>query len=105
LAGFVFGDAAIPAMLCATVLLPAAQISGSKSATEQTDQAADPDLEPVRIVVAAIALVAMNATDRDTCEPCRYDRTEGVAVVQAAMQRFGVQHELPALRGGDRRGV
>jgi hypothetical protein len=32
------------------------------------DLAADPDLEPVRIVVAAIALVAVDAADRDTCK-------------------------------------
>src|SRR5438045_8492733 len=32
------------------------------------DLTADPDLEPVRIVVAAIALVAVDAADRDTCK-------------------------------------
>jgi hypothetical protein len=30
------------------------------------------------------------------------DRTEGMAIVRAAVQRFGVQHELPLL-GGERR--
>jgi hypothetical protein len=30
--------------------------------------AADPDLEPVGIVITAVALVATDATDRDTCE-------------------------------------
>src|SRR5262245_65146526 len=70
------------------------------------DLAADPDLEPIRIVVAAIALVAMDATDRDTCEPFEIgdDRTESMAVVRVAVQSLGVQHELPALGGGDRRG-
>jgi hypothetical protein len=37
------------------------------------DLAADPDLEPVGMVVAAIALVAMDATDRDTCELFKID--------------------------------
>ena len=32
------------------------------------DLAGDPDLEPVRMVVAAIALVAVDAADRNTCE-------------------------------------
>ena len=32
------------------------------------DLAADSDLEPVGMVVATMALVAMDATDRDTCE-------------------------------------
>jgi hypothetical protein len=32
------------------------------------DLAADPELEPVRIVVAAIALVAVDAADRDNCK-------------------------------------
>jgi hypothetical protein len=53
------------------------------------DLAADP---PVRIVVAAIALVAMDATDRETCEPFEIgdDRTESMAVVRVAVQRLGV---------------
>ena len=68
------------------------------------DLATDPDLKPVGIVVAAIALVAMDATDRDACDLFKIgdDRTEGMAIVRAAVQRFGVQHELPLL-GGDRR--
>jgi hypothetical protein len=40
----------------------------SDSLGDTADLAADPDLEPVRIVVAAIALVAVDAADRDTCK-------------------------------------
>src|SRR5256886_17492323 len=32
------------------------------------DLAADPELEPVRLVVASLALVAVDAADRDTCK-------------------------------------
>jgi len=41
------------------------------------DLAADPDLEPVEIIVAAV--VATDATDRDTCELFEIgdNRTEG----------------------------
>jgi len=52
------------------------------------DLAADPDLEPVEIVVAAVALVATDATDRNTCELFEIgdNRTEG----WVAVQRLGV---------------
>src|SRR6478672_9262102 len=45
--------------------------------------AADPDLEPVGIVVAAIALVAVDAARCDTCELLEIgdDGTERVAVL------------------------
>jgi hypothetical protein len=68
------------------------------------DLAADPDLEPIGIVVAAIALVAVDAAHRNSCEFFEIgdDRTEGGAVIWVAVQRFGVQHELAALGGGDR---
>ena len=63
----------------------------------------DPDLEPIAIVVAAIALVAMDAARCDTCELFEIgdDGTERMAVLGIAVQGLGVQHELPALgRGG-----
>src|ERR1700719_3751067 len=71
---------------------------------DTTDLTADPDLEPFGIVVAAIALVAMDAAHRNACEFFKIgdDRTERVAVVWIAMQRLGVQHELPPLGRGDR---
>src|SRR5262249_5519908 len=70
------------------------------------DLAADPDLEPVRIVVAAIALVAMDAADGDTCKRFEIgdDGAECVAIIWIAVQRLGVQHELPALGRSDRGG-
>src|SRR6478735_5392968 len=50
--------------------------------------AADPDLEPVGIVVAAIALVAVDAARCDTCELFEIgdDGTERVAVIGIALQ-------------------
>src|ERR1700746_2527738 len=70
------------------------------------DLAADPDLEPVRIVVAAIALVAVDAADRDTCK--LFEIGDGgagsMAIIWVAVQRLGMKHELPALGRGDRRG-
>ena len=66
--------------------------------------AADPNFEPIGIVVAAIALVAVDAAHRHTCEFFQIgdDGTERVAVIRVAVQRLGVQHELPALGRGDR---
>src|SRR5215813_2554435 len=56
------------------------------------DLAADPDLEPVRIVVAAIALVAVDAADRDTCKLFEIgdDGAERVAMIWVAVQRLGL---------------
>jgi hypothetical protein len=55
-------------------------------------------LNRIGIVVAAIALIAADAMHRDPCEGLKIgnDRTERVTVVWIAMQRLGVQHELPA---------
>src|SRR5712671_8237392 len=66
---------------------------------DPADLAADPDLEPVGIVVAAIALVAVDAADGNPCKPFEIgdDGTERMAVVRVAMQGFGMQHELPAV--------
>src|SRR3954464_5499983 len=68
--------------------------------------AADPDLEPVGIVVAAIALVAVDAAGCDTCELFEIsdDETERVAVIRIAVQGLGMQRELPAFGRGGRRG-
>jgi len=73
---------------------------------DAADLAADPDLEPVRIVVAAIALVAVDAADRDTRKLFKIgdDGAESVAIIWVAVQRLGVKHELPALGRGDRSG-
>jgi hypothetical protein len=53
------------------------------------DLAADPDLEPVGIVVAAVALVATDVTDRDTCELFEIgdDRTEGCGLPCSALAK------------------
>src|SRR6266567_613700 len=56
------------------------------------DLAGDPDLEPVRMVVAAIALVAVDAADRNTCELFEIgdDGAECMAIIWVTVQRFGV---------------
>jgi hypothetical protein len=63
--------------------------------------AADPDPELVRMVVAAIALVDMDAAGLDAGEPLQIgdDGTEGVAVEGIAVQRLCMQH-VPRLRSG-----
>ena len=50
--------------------------------------------------MAAIALVAVNAANRNPGELFEIgdDGTERVAVVRISVQRLGMQHELPALR-------
>src|SRR5262249_10580029 len=69
------------------------------------DLAADPDLEAVRIVVAAIALVSVDTAGRNACELFEIgdDGAKRMAIVRVAVQRLGMQHELPALGGGSRR--
>jgi hypothetical protein len=66
--------------------------------------AADPDLEPIGIIVAAVALVAVDAAHGDTCELFEIgdDGTKRMAVIRVAVQWLGVQHELPAVGRGDR---
>jgi hypothetical protein len=61
--------------------------------------------EWVWMVVTAVALVTMDAADRDTSELFEIgdDGSEGVAIIWVAVQCFGVQHELPAFLGSDRR--
>ena len=63
-------------------------------------------LKPVRMVVAAIALVAVDAAGRNTCELFEIgdDGAECMAIIWVTVQRFGVQHELPAPGRSDRRG-
>jgi len=55
---------------------------------DPADLAADPDLEPVRIVVTAIALVAMDAAHCGTCELFEIgdDGTERVAVIRISSE-------------------
>jgi hypothetical protein len=62
------------------------------------DLAGDPDLEPIRMVVAAIALVAVDAANRNTCELFEIgdDGAECMAILWVTVQRLCVQHELPA---------
>src|SRR3984885_3968319 len=54
--------------------------------------------------MAAIALVAMDAAHRNTCELFEVDDdgSERVAVIRVAVQGLGVQHELPTFGRGDR---
>ncbi len=72
---------------------------------DAADLAANPDPEPVGIVVA-IALVAVDAADSNTFELFEIsdDGNERVAVVRIAMQRLGMQHELSAFGRGGWRG-
>src|SRR5262245_24728733 len=70
------------------------------------DLAGGSDLEPVRMVVAAIALVGVDAADRDTCELFEIgdDGAECMAIVWVTVHRLRVQHELLARVRSDRRG-
>lgn len=63
------------------------------------DPAGDPDLESVGMIVAAIALVDMDALGRDTNKLFHVgdDRAERVAIERIAVQSFDVEHELAAL--------
>jgi len=65
--------------------------------------AADPDLEPVGIVVAAIAADAARCDTRELFE-IGDDGTERVAVIGIAVQGLGMQHKMPAFGRGGRRG-
>ena len=67
--------------------------------------AADPDSELVRVIVAAITLVDMDAARLDAEEPGHLgeNRAERVAVEGIAVQRLGMQDELAALGLGHRR--
>src|SRR5207244_3629866 len=69
---------------------------------------ADPDAELLFVIVAAIALVDVDAAGLDAGLPLELgdDRAQRVAVERVAVQRLGMQHELAAFgfgrRGGDR---
>src|SRR5438105_11561857 len=75
------------------------RISPADGLGDTPDLTADPDLDPVRIVVAAIALVAVDAADRDTCKLFEIGDggAESMAIIWVAVQRLGMKHELPAL--------
>jgi hypothetical protein len=49
--------------------------------------------------VAAIAFVAVDAADRDTCKLFEIGDggAESMAIIWIAVQRLGMKHELPAL--------
>ena len=66
---------------------------------DAADLAADPDPELVRMVVAAIALVDMDAAGLDAGELLEVgdDGPQRVAVEGIAVQRLGMEHELAAL--------
>src|SRR4051794_1784169 len=71
---------------------------------DAADLAADPDPELVRVVVAAIAPVDVNAAGLDARQLLDRgdDRAEGVPVVRIAVQRLRMQYELTAFGLGDR---
>ena len=68
------------------------------------DLAGDPDPELLLVIVAAIALVDVDAAGFDPGQFFEVgdDRPQGVAIERIAVQRFGVEHELaaPGLRRG-----
>lgn len=76
------------------------------------DLAGDPDAKAVGMVVAAIALVNVDALglDADEVGEIGDDRPQGVAIprvkpegrLRIAVEGLGVEHELAALGGGDR---
>ena len=72
---------------------------------DAADLAADPDPELVRMVVAAIPLVDMDAAGLDAGQRLDPgdDRAEGMPVEGIAVQRLRMQHELAALGLGRRR--
>jgi hypothetical protein len=72
---------------------------------DPADLAGDPDLKMIGIVVAAIALVAVDAAHRDPCELFEIgdDGTERANVIWAAVECFGMQQELPTFGRNDNR--
>ena len=69
------------------------------------DLAGDPDAELLLVIVAAIALVDMDAAGFDPGQLLQLgdDRPQRVAVERIAVQRLGMEHELTAFRLGRRR--
>jgi hypothetical protein len=64
------------------------------------DLAGDPDPELTRVIVAAIALVDMDAAGLDAGELLQVvgnDGAQDMAVIRIAVQRLGVEDELAAL--------
>ena len=66
---------------------------------DPADLAGDPDPEPVRVIVAAIPLVDMDAAGLDASELLQVgnDGAEGMAVIGASVQRLSVEDELATL--------
>jgi hypothetical protein len=92
-------------MRCPALTWPDDRLDGGSSThlaadggADAADLAADPDAEFVRVVVAAIALVDMDAAGIDAGQHLQPGdhRSERVPVVRVAVQRLGVQHELTA---------
>ena len=80
-------------------------ISWADRSGHLADPAVGPHPELLRVIVAAISLVDMNAAclDAGLLLQFGYHRPQCMAVKRAAMQRLGVQHELAAF-GFRRRG-
>ena len=68
--------------------------------------AGDPDPELVRIAVAPISLVDVDAADLDAGQRLHLgnDGAEGMTVIGVSVLRPGMEHELAALGLDDRRG-
>src|SRR5215472_1646905 len=66
---------------------------------DPADLAGDPDPDPVRVIVAAIPLVDVDAAGLDASELLQIgnDGAEGMAVIGASVQRLGVEDELATL--------
>src|SRR6185437_10130209 len=67
---------------------------------DAADLTGDPDPEPMRVVVTAIAFVDVDAARLHAGELLHAgnDGAEGVPVEGVTMQGFGMEHELSALR-------
>src|SRR5215469_8128932 len=66
---------------------------------DPADLAGDPDPEPVRVIMAAVPLVDMDAAGLDASELLQVgnDGAQGMAVIRIAVRRLGVEDELAAL--------
>ena len=66
---------------------------------DPADLAGDPDPEPVRVIVAAIPLVDVDAAGLDAGEFFQIgdDGAQRVAVIGIAMERLGMEDELATL--------
>ena len=67
---------------------------------DPADLARDPDPELVRVIVAPVSLVDMNAPGLDAGELLEIgdNGTEGMAILRVSVQRLGMEDELAAFR-------